>query len=188
MYVQSSFNPRSILVQSSFNPRSILVQSSFDPRSNTLRTAPPAPPSHLNLYLSSVSALTFTSPAHAPLLYHFRTSFVPNPFPSISLRLDHLHVFTKKHPGYVLRPRFLHTQKPPPQLRLSPIPPSLTSHLLLTPLPTSLTKKFSAPRALLHSVPGSNSERHTKPEPSELHQSPTRNPRHHSRIPALSDH
>jgi hypothetical protein len=140
-------------------------------RSILVRTlsAPLLPP-HLPIStLSSVSTFITTSPAHSALLYQFRTTFVPNPFPSISLHLNHLHVFTKKHPGYVLRARFLHARIPPPQLQLTPIPASLTSHPLLTPLSTSLTRKISAQRALLHSVPGSNSERHTKPEPSELH-------------------
>ena len=49
-------------------------------------------------------------------------------------------------------------------------------------------KKISAQRALFNVLAGSNSERHTKPEPSELHQSPTRNPCHYSTIPGLSDH
>jgi|SRR5580693_9305650 hypothetical protein len=46
------------------------------------------------------------------LLLDFRSTFVPNSFPSISLHLNHLHVFTKKHPGYVLRARFLYAQRP----------------------------------------------------------------------------
>ena len=66
-----------------------------------LPSPPPAPPSHLNLYLSSLLAPTTASPTLSPSLYHFRTTFVPNPFLPISLHLMHLRVFTKKHPGYV---------------------------------------------------------------------------------------
>jgi hypothetical protein len=133
-------------------------------RSILVRTlsAPLLPP-HLPIStLSSVSTFITTSPAHSALLYQFRTTFVPNPFPSISLHLNHLHVFTKKHPGYVLPARFLHGQRPSRQRQLSPFAASLTSHLLLTLLSTSLTKKSSASCSPFHFVAGSKSELETK--------------------------
>ena len=70
------------------NPLQPLLEPTY--RRGTIYRAPDA----ILSYLPRHTALTYRTP------YRFRITFVPNPFSSISLHLQTLRVFTKKHPGW----------------------------------------------------------------------------------------